>query len=298
MAPSYASGIGSKPLLGETIGAHLERIARELPDHPALVSRHQGPASPTRSSTRRSTGSRARSSPRGSRPATASASGARTAPSGRSSSTRRRRRGSSSSTSTRPTGPSELAYVLNQSGCRLLVARDGVQDLATTSRWSTRSRGDCPTLERVVFLGRATGTSCIAGRRAAERRGAARAPGRDCSSTTRSTSSTRAAPRASPRARRSATTTSSTTATSSASGCRYTEARPRLHPGALLPLLRHGHGQPRLHHARRAAWSSRRRPSTRRDARRRSRTSAARRSTACRRCSSPSSSTPSSPSST
>ena len=27
--------------------------------------------------------------------------------------------------------------------------------------------------------------------------------------------------------------------------------RPRLHPRALLPLLRHGHGQPRLHHARR-----------------------------------------------
>ena len=26
---------------------------------------------------------------------------------------------------------------------------------------------------------------------------------------------------------------------------------PRLHPRALLPLLRHGHGQPRLHHARR-----------------------------------------------
>ena len=42
MAPSYASGVGSKPLIGETIGALLERVASELPDHEALVSRHQG----------------------------------------------------------------------------------------------------------------------------------------------------------------------------------------------------------------------------------------------------------------
>src|SRR6185503_6603405 len=42
MAPSYASGVGSKPLIGETIGALLERVAQELPEHPALISRHQG----------------------------------------------------------------------------------------------------------------------------------------------------------------------------------------------------------------------------------------------------------------
>ena len=42
MAPSYASGIGEKPLIGETIGAVLERVAAELPDHEALVARHQG----------------------------------------------------------------------------------------------------------------------------------------------------------------------------------------------------------------------------------------------------------------
>ena len=34
-------------------------------------------------------------------------------------------------------------------------------------------------------------------------------------------------------------------------GLRPRRARPRLHPRALLPLLRDGHGQPRLHHARR-----------------------------------------------
>ena len=56
----------------------------------------------------------------------------------------------------------------------------------------------------------------------------------------------------------SATTTSSTTATSSAGCCGYTAGGPGLHPGALLPLLRHGDGQPRLHHATAPRWSSRR----------------------------------------
>ena len=37
--------------------------------------------------------------------------------------------------------------------------------------------------------------------------------------------------------------------------CRYTEQRPRLHPGAALPLLRHGAGQPGQHHATAPAWS-------------------------------------------
>ena len=34
-------------------------------------------------------------------------------------------------------------------------------------------------------------------------------------------------------------------------GCRYTRSRPRVHPRAVLPLLRHGAGQPRVHDARR-----------------------------------------------
>ena len=40
-------------------------------------------------------------------------------------------------------------------------------------------------------------------------------------------------------------------------------ARPRLHPGAVLPLLRHGARQPRLHARTAPAWSSRARRSTR-----------------------------------
>ena len=36
---------------------------------------------------------------------------------------------------------------------------------------------------------------------------------------------------------------------------RYSRARPGLHPGAVLPLLRHGARQPGLHHATARAWS-------------------------------------------
>jgi fatty-acyl-CoA synthase len=39
---SYAHGASSTPLLGETIGGNLERTAARVPDRPALISRHQG----------------------------------------------------------------------------------------------------------------------------------------------------------------------------------------------------------------------------------------------------------------
>src|SRR6059058_1302708 len=39
---SYAHGASSTPLLGETIGANLERTVARVPDAEALVSRHQG----------------------------------------------------------------------------------------------------------------------------------------------------------------------------------------------------------------------------------------------------------------
>ncbi len=42
METSYACGTGSVALLGETIGANLERTVARVPDREALVSRHQG----------------------------------------------------------------------------------------------------------------------------------------------------------------------------------------------------------------------------------------------------------------
>src|SRR5437762_461999 len=41
MALSYAHGAASTPLLGETISANLERTAARVPDAEAVVSRHQ-----------------------------------------------------------------------------------------------------------------------------------------------------------------------------------------------------------------------------------------------------------------
>ena len=76
-----------------------------------------------------------------------------------------------------------------------------------------------------------------------------------CSSTTRSTSSTRAARPASPRARRSAHHNILNNGYFVGEACGYTRGRPRLHPGALLPLLRHGDGQPRRAPRTAPAWS-------------------------------------------
>ena len=70
---------------------------------------------------------------------------------------------------------------------------------------------------------------------------------------------------------------------------------PGLPAGAVLPLLRHGHGQPRRGDARRVHRHPGARVRPRRDARRPSPPSAARRCTACRRCSSPSSASTTSP---
>ena len=79
---------------------------------------------------------------------------------------------------------------------------------------------------------------------------------------------------------------------------RLHRARPGVHPGAALPLLRHGDGQPRPRRRTAPAWSIPRRPSSPRRRSRRARRSAAPASTACRRCSSPSSRHRASPSST
>ena len=42
LTQSYVHGASGAPLIGETIGALLERVTAEAPDRPALVARHQG----------------------------------------------------------------------------------------------------------------------------------------------------------------------------------------------------------------------------------------------------------------
>ena len=109
----------------------------------------------------------------------------------------------------------ELAYVLRQSGIKLLVSAESFK----TSDYRgmiDEVRGDLAALERVIYLGSARlGRAAGRGRRR-QPRGARGAGPRRWPSTTRSTSSTPAGPPASRRARRCRTTTSSTTATSSA----------------------------------------------------------------------------------
>ena len=162
---------------------------------------------------------------------------------------------------------------------------------STTRRWSTEVAPELPRPRaRRVPRARPTGTSCSPAPAPSTTDAARRATARS-TSTTRSTSSTRAARPASPRAPRSPTTTSSTTASSSARRCRYTEADrvcipvPFYHCFGMvlgnLACTTHGACMvvPGAGVRARARCSRRCRPS------------AARRSTACRRCSSPSSTT-------
>ena len=183
----------------------------------------------------------------------------------------------------------ELALRAGAVGLPDARRRAGVQDERLRRRWSTRCARRCPRSSALrsstARLGRVAGAGVNGRRRELRERGAELDP-----STTRSTSSTRRARPASPRARRSRTATSSTTATSSGR-LRLHRARPRLRPGPLLPLLRHGHGQPRVRRATAPASSCPRTRSNPRPCSRRSRRSAAPTSTACPRCSSPSSST-------
>ena len=147
----------------------------------------------------------------------------------------------------------ELAYVL-QPGRHPDAGRGrGVQDL----RLPRHGRRGPPRLPRPARgrlhrdgrLGRADRPG---GRRWRRRSSAEREA--TLASTTRSTSSTPRAPPASPRAPRCRTTTSSTTATSSPRTQGWTEAGPGLRAGAVLPLLRHGDGQPRRDHRTAPAW--------------------------------------------
>ncbi len=145
----------------------------------------------------------------------------------------------------------ELAYVLNQSGvpdADLGHASSRPRTIVGDGRRGAQPKR--PTLTEVDLPGhRGLGRRCGARRGAPEDELAARA-GRRWPTPIRSTSSTPRAQRVSRRARRCRTATSSTTASSSPRRINLRSGRPAVHPGAVLPLLRHGDGQPGLHHPR------------------------------------------------
>ena len=211
-----------------------------------------------------------------------------------SRSSARRASARSWSTSIRPIAMSELEYALNKVGCRVLVmaralkSSDYVAMLrASSRRRSTRARqrggstastaaasastssllGDGPLPPRALHVFQ---MSCALGGPAQRARLDALVAPRS-TPTTRSTSSSPAARPARRRARRLPTSTSSTTRATAPRRWRSTAQRPALHPGAALPLLRHGAGRAVLRRRRARRWSFPARASTPRRRCRRSR---------------------------
>ena len=285
---SYAHGASATPLLGETIGARLRpgrgrasRAARRS----SSCAAGRAPelrASSTTPSTAVAAGA---AGPRDRGAAIASGSGRRTASSGCSCSTRPPRSARSSSTSTRPTARTSSSYALRQSGRAPAGQRAGVQDQRLRARWSARCAATCRRWSDVVFLGeprvgRARRHRASTRPRWRERMAVARSRRPDQHPVherhDRLSQGRDAHPPQHPQQR-----------LLRRRALRLHRGRPDLRPGALLPLLRHGHGQPRRAHARGVRRRSRRRAfDPARDAARGRRPSAARRSTACRRCSS------------
>jgi fatty-acyl-CoA synthase len=159
---SYANGPSTQPLLGETIGENLERTAARVPDNLALVSRHQN---------RRYTytefnaavdevarGLLALGLERGDRIGIWSPNNAEWV---------------LVQYATAKVGvilvninpayrTSELAYVLNQSGCRMLIAAQSFK----TSNYEAmieEVRPDLPGLEKVILIGTAGWNELVAG---------------------------------------------------------------------------------------------------------------------------------------
>ena len=209
MTRSYASGVASKPLIGETIGENLERTVARFGDREALVVRHQQ-VRLTYAELNEQVDALARGLlgaglEKGDRVGIWAPNCAEwvltqyaTAKAG------------IILVNVNPAyRTSELEYALRQSGCRMLVAARAhkTSDYARDDRRGAR-RAARPRARRPARLARLGGRCWRAtGRRPTRRRS---------TPTIRSTSSTRAAPRASRRAPRSATTTSSTTRSSSA----------------------------------------------------------------------------------
>ena len=288
---SYVSGPADEPLLGETIGDNLDRIAAAQCDALCLIARHQG--------VRWTYGEFAARVDECARAflALGVAHGDRV---GIWSPNRvewtlvqyaHGKIGAILVTINPAYRAHEVEYALAQSGTSVLVVGERLQDLELRRHASPRCARSLPRLQTLIFLdseaGELTWTPSSPARPGCRRTTCARAEATAAVRRRRSTSSTPPAPPASRRARRSRTTISSTTRYFITGIQAATAGRPALRAGPALPLLRHGDGQPRLHDARRGDRLPARRPSTRGAVLEAVERSAAPRSTACRPCSSP-----------
>ena len=162
MTLSYANGPSSQPLLGETIGENLERTAARVPDNLALVSRHQNRrytyAEFNAAVDEVARGLLALGLEAGDRVGIWSPNNAEwvlvqyaTAKAGLIL------------VNINPAyRTSELAYALNQSGCRMLIAAQSFK----TSNYEAmieEVRPDLPALEKVILIGTASWDELIAG---------------------------------------------------------------------------------------------------------------------------------------
>ena len=251
-ALSHTVGRDTPPLLGETIGDNLDATVTRVPDREALVD-----APPACGWTYAELGAEvdaARPRPAGA-PASARATGSA---SGRPNCAEwvlvqyaTAKVGAILVNINPAYRTHELTYVLNQAGIRMLVIAPSFKTSDYVAMVD-EVRGELP---------RAASRSSCSARPEWERRSSRRADAAsrerlaelqaELEPTTRSTSSTRPARPASPRARRSRHHNILNNGYFVGRGLPLHRAGPGLHPGALLPLLRHGHGQPRGHHARR-----------------------------------------------
>ena len=250
MELSYASGTSTTPLLGDTIGDNLDRTIARFGDREALVSVHQdlrytyaqfgeavdrcAPRVHRRRDRARRPGRDLEPELRrvGARPVRA-----------------RPRPGSSWSTSTRPTGRPSSPTCSTSPACKLLVAATAFKT-SDYVQMVDDVRGDCDGA-RAGRVHRAR----LGGVHRRRRAGVARTSCAQRQAATQFddpiniqyTSGTTGFPKGATLSHHNILNNGYFVGR----GCRYTRAGPGLHPGALLPLLRHGHGQPRVHVARR-----------------------------------------------
>ena len=242
MTRSYASGVANKPLIGETIGENLERTVARFGDREALVVRHQQ-VRLTYAELNEQVDALARGLlgaglEKGDRVGIWAPNCAEwvltqyaTAKAG------------IILVNVNPAyRTSELEYALRQSGCRMLVAARS-HKTSDYAAMIDEVRGELPDLERVVLLDSPDWEELLRRRRPGAGPGGARLRRRDQHPVHerhhRLPEGRHAQPPQHPQQR-----------VLRRRGLRLRRARPRLHPGAVLPLLRHGDGQPRLHHAR------------------------------------------------